>query len=152
MYALSAHLTRRLLPGMSSVAIAAGSLIASVVLLALPAILLLPPAMPSARAWANTAALAVFATGGAYVLYFRLLERIGVTGAIAVTYLIPLFGMVWGRIFLGERVTPTMAFGCVLILAGVAVTTGATGMLARSRRRPPSPSSDSPYPRTPSSP
>ena len=139
MYGIAAHLTRRVLPGVNSVVIAAGSLIASVVLLAVPAALSWPRVMPSANAWWSTVALAVLATGIAYVLYFRLLERIGASGAVAVTYLIPLFGMVWGGIFLGERVTMTMALGCLLILLGVAVTTGAVGMLVPSRRPPPFP-------------
>ena len=48
----------------------------------------------------------------------------GPTGAMAVTYLIPLFGMVWGAMFLDERITAPMLIGCACILAGVAVTTG----------------------------
>ena len=40
------------------------------------------------------------------------------------TYLIPLFSMIWGMIFLGESVTLYMAFGGLLILLGVALTTG----------------------------
>jgi drug/metabolite transporter (DMT)-like permease len=57
-------------------------------------------------------------------MYFRLLEQIGATGAVAVTYLIPLFGMVWGAIFLREAITMPMLAGCSLILGGVAITTG----------------------------
>ncbi|MEX2180662.1 MAG: DMT family transporter [Gemmatimonadaceae bacterium] len=135
MYGIAAHLTRRVLPGVHSVVIAAGSLVASAVLLAIPAALLWPRTMPSAGAWMSTIALAVLATGIAYVLYFRLLERVGATGAVAVTYLIPLFGMVWGGLFLGERVTLAMGAGCTLILLGVAVTTGALRLLI-PRERP----------------
>jgi drug/metabolite transporter (DMT)-like permease len=116
--------------------IATGSLLASVALLALPAALMWPAEMPSARAWGATLALALLATALGYILYFRLLERVGATGAMAVTYLIPLFGMVWGSVFLGERVTFPMLVGCAFILAGVAITTGAYGMLmARLRAR-----------------
>lgn len=124
MYALSAHLTRRVLPGVPSVVIAAGSLVVSVALLAIPAALTWPAVMPSAGAWAATLALAVLATGVGYILYFRLLDNAGATGAMAVTYLIPLFGMVWGGIFLGERVTLPMLIGSAFILLGVAITTG----------------------------
>jgi len=59
-----------------------------------------------------------------YIVYFRLLERVGATGAMAVTYLIPLFGMVWGAVFLHEPITAAMLMGCACILGGVAVTTG----------------------------
>jgi drug/metabolite transporter (DMT)-like permease len=124
MYALSAHLTRRILPGMSSLAISGGSLLASVALLALPALWLRPVVLPGAAAWGSVIALAVGGTALGYVLYFRLLEHAGPTSAMAVTYLIPLFGMVWGWIFLDEAATATTLIGCGFILAGVAVATG----------------------------
>jgi drug/metabolite transporter (DMT)-like permease len=38
-----------------------------------------------------------------------------------VTFLIPLFGMLWGALFLGEAITPVMAAGCALVLAGTAL-------------------------------
>lgn len=133
MYALSAHLTRRVLPGVPSVVIAAGSLVVSVVLLAIPAALTWPAVMPSAGAWIATLALAVLATGLGYILYFRLLDNAGATGAMAVTYLIPLFGMVWGGIFLGERVTLPMVIGGAFILLGVAITTGTVRALFARR-------------------
>lgn len=139
LYALSAHLTRRMLPGMSSLSISAGSLLASAALLALPALWLRPVAMPGAAAWGSVLALAVGGTALGYVLYFRLLEGAGPTSAMAVTYLIPLFGMVWGWLFLGEAATVTMLIGCGFILAGVAVATGIVRSWVPSRRLPPSP-------------
>lgn len=125
LYAVSAHLTRRLLPGVPSLVIAAGSLVASSVLLVIPTIWMWPAATPSPVAWMSMLALAVLATAIGYILYFRLLERVGATGAISVTYLIPLFGMVWGALFLHERITGPMLLGCGMILGGVAVSTGA---------------------------
>lgn len=132
MYAASAHLTRRLLPGIPSVTIAAGSLVASSALLAIPTLFLLPAAQPSVGARGATIALALICTGVGYVLYFRLLDNAGATGAMAVTYLIPLFGMVWGAMFLNERITAPMLIGCGCILLGVAAT---TGLLRRSLGR-----------------
>lgn len=125
MYALSAHLTRRLLPGVPSLVVAAGSLVVSVALLAVPAAITWPSTMPSAAAWAATLALAVVGTALGYIVYFRLLECVGATRAMAVTYLIPFFGMVWGALFLQESVTAAMIMGCAAILGGVAVTTNA---------------------------
>jgi drug/metabolite transporter (DMT)-like permease len=139
LYAISAHLTRRMLPGLSSLAIAGGSLVTSTALLALPALWLRPVTMPPASAWWSVVGLALLATAFGYVLYFRLLERVGPTGAMAVTYLIPMFGMVWGALFLREAVTATMLMGCGFILGGVAVTTGIFRNWAPSRRLPPSP-------------
>ena len=131
MYAMAAHLTRRLLPGVPTLVAAAGSLVASVALLLVPAALTWPAQLPSAAAWGATLALALAGTAFGYILYFRLLERSGPTSAMAVTYLIPLFGMVWGALFLRETITPTMLLGCASILAGVAVT---TGLLTPTRR------------------
>lgn len=131
MYALAAHLTRRVLPGVHSLTIATGSLIASLGMLLVPAALLWPATPPPAAAWGGAVALAVGGTAIAYILYFRLLERVGATGAVAVTYLIPLFGIVWGRVFLAEPITAPMLLGCAGILAGVAVTTGVIRMPGR---------------------
>lgn len=134
LYALSAHLTRRLLPGMGSLSISAGSLLASVAILALPTLWLRPVAMPGAAAWGSVLALAVGGTALGYVLYFRLLANAGPTSAMAVTYLIPMFGMLWGWLFLSEAATATMLIGCGFILAGVAVATGIVRSWMPARR------------------
>lgn len=132
LYAVAAYLTRRMFVGVPSLVVASGSLVDSAALLLIPSLLLRPVAMPGAAAWGSTIALAVGATAIGYILYFRMLERGGATRAMAVTYLIPMFGMVWGRIFLGEPVTAAMLLGCGFILAGVAVTTGIVRRLAAS--------------------
>jgi drug/metabolite transporter (DMT)-like permease len=54
----------------------------------------------------------------AYLLYFRLVADIGATGALTVTYLIPVFGVLWGALFLGEAVTMPMLAGGVLVILG----------------------------------
>ena len=66
-------------------------------------------------------ALALLCTALAYVLYFRLLKNIGVTKSLTVSYLIPLFAMLWGKIVLDESVTISMIVGCGLILSGTAI-------------------------------
>lgn len=134
LYALSAHLTRRMLPGMGSLSISAGSLLASVALLALPTLWFRPVAMPGGAAWGSVLALAVGGTALGYVLYFRLLANAGPTSAMAVTYLIPMFGMLWGWLFLSEAATATMLIGCGFILAGVAVATGIVRSWMPARR------------------
>ncbi|MEJ0003910.1 MAG: DMT family transporter [Pararobbsia sp.] len=63
----------------------------------------------------RTLGLGVFCTGVAYVLYFRLIAHVGAAFAASVTFLVPVFGMIWGALFLGERVTPLMLAGCVVI-------------------------------------
>jgi len=77
--------------------------------------------------------LAFLGTGLAYVLYFRLIANPGPANAVAVTYLIPIFAVVWGGIFLGERLTLALVAGCIVIFIGTAL---ATGVLAARFARP----------------
>jgi drug/metabolite transporter (DMT)-like permease len=64
----------------------------------------------------------VLCTGIAFVFYYRLIVRIGAPRTSTVTYLIPLFGVIWAWLLLGEPLTLTMALAGALILAGVAVS------------------------------
>jgi drug/metabolite transporter (DMT)-like permease len=63
----------------------------------------------------------VVCTGIAYALYYRLINRIGAPRASTVTYLVPLFGVLWAWLALGEPLTGTMAAAGALILGGVAL-------------------------------
>jgi len=72
---------------------------------------------------ANLVALAILASGVAFLLYFRLIADVGATRALTVTYLIPLFGVLWGWIFLGETLPAAALAGGALILAGTVLVT-----------------------------
>lgn len=123
-YGFAANYTKQRLADVPPLAVAAGSQAAAAAVLALPAWWLAPSAMPGATAWASVATLAVLCTGVAYLLYFRLIAHLGAARAITVTYLIPLFGVVWGAVFLGEALTPAMAVGGLVVLAGTALASG----------------------------
>ena len=69
---------------------------------------------------ANLLALALVCSAAAYMLYFRLIANVGPTRAMTVTFLMPAFGMLWGRLFLDETITLPMLAGAVLIVAGTA--------------------------------
>jgi drug/metabolite transporter (DMT)-like permease len=60
----------------------------------------------------------------AYVMYFRLISRVGPANAITVTFLIPVFGLLWGWLFLNETITSAMMVGCAVIVMGTALATG----------------------------
>jgi drug/metabolite transporter (DMT)-like permease len=77
-----------------------------------------------AMAWAATLALALVSTTVAFILYYRLIADVGPVKAITVTLLVPIFGMVWGVIFLGEPVTPGRIAGCAIILFGCSLILG----------------------------
>lgn len=128
-YGIAAHYIRRRLAGVAPLEIAAGSQMAAAVLLAVPSVALWPPVSPPASSWFAAITLGVACTAIAYLLYFRLLANVGAGRALVVAYLIPLFGMLWGKLFLGEAITLSMLTGCAMILFGVAA-------VARSARIP----------------
>jgi len=135
-YGIAAHLARRLLVGVPPRVSTCGSLmVASVLLLPLAASHWPSTPVPS-TGWLAVVGLALGSTAFAYLLYYRLLARLGATRAVTVTYLVPLFGVLWGVLLLGETLRPAMLAGALLILAGVAWTQGAVpfGRLAKSPR------------------
>jgi drug/metabolite transporter (DMT)-like permease len=131
-----ANCARRHLVGVPALAIAAGSQAAAALWLLLPGGWLWPQVMPPPGAWAAVAALAAPCTALAYLLYFWLIARLGAARAISVTFLIPVFGMAWGYVFLGEAVTPVMLLGCAVVLAGTALASGVIGGASASRTGP----------------
>jgi drug/metabolite transporter (DMT)-like permease len=130
LYGFSANFTKKKLAGVPSMALAAGSQLSAALVLAVPAWLQRPAAMPSAAAWGSLALLAVFCTGVAYILYFRLIAHVGATSASAVTFLIPAFAAGFGWLFLGEQITVSMLAGAAVILIGTAL---AMGLVPRPR-------------------
>lgn len=123
-YGFSANFTKRFLAGVPPMAVAAGSQLSATLVLAVPAALFWPAVTPGPAAWAGLAALAVFCTGLAYVIFFRLIANVGPANAITVTFLIPAFAVGWGAMFLDEPVTAAMLIGCAVILLGTALAVG----------------------------
>jgi drug/metabolite transporter (DMT)-like permease len=124
LYGFSGSFTKRFLTGVPPLAVATGSQLSSALVLAVPALVWWPAAMPSATAWSAAALLAVGCTGIAYILFFRLIAHIGPANALSVTFLIPVFAVLWGWLFLHEGLTPQMLLGCAVILLGTSLTTG----------------------------
>jgi drug/metabolite transporter (DMT)-like permease len=116
-YGLSAAVMRRWSRDAPSRGMAVGTQIAGGVLL-LPLLALSPPAMPGPGIVAALLALGLVCGAAAYLLYFRLIADIGAAGALTVTYLIPVFGILWGALFLGEPLEPVMLGGAALVIAG----------------------------------
>lgn len=69
----------------------------------------------------NMILFALLSSGVAFLLYYRLIADIGPTKSLTVTFLMPVFTMIWAALFLGEAVTLVMICGCGLILAGTAL-------------------------------
>jgi len=122
-YGLGINFVRHYLSGFPAAAIAAANLATGAVLLAPFAIYTWPRQHPiPAGSWLSAVLLGVLCTGIAFVFYYRLIARIGAPRTATVTYLIPLFGVIWAWLLLGESVTLSMVLAGVLILAGVGLS------------------------------
>ena len=124
LYGISANYVKKRLGGVDSLVVATGSLVAATVLLTPVAVFYWPQTPPTATSWISAVLLAVVCTGIAYILYFRLLSRVGPSKTLAVTYLIPVFGVLWGHFLLREPITASMVAGCTVILIGTTLATG----------------------------
>lgn len=132
-YGMAASMMKKWLQGVRPLVVATGSQAMATIMLAPFAIATLPATMPSTNAWANAVALAIGGTGIAYILYFKLIADVGPARAITVAYLVPLFGIVWGVLFLQEHLSLQTIIGGVMVLGGVALTTGVIGAVKRKR-------------------
>jgi drug/metabolite transporter (DMT)-like permease len=123
-YAFAASFTKRYLTGVHPLATATGSQIGASIGLALPTLWFWPAQMPGLKPWLALVALGVVCTGVAYILYFRLIERAGPARALAVTFVVPVFALTYGGLFLGEQLTLWMLVCGVIIICGTALATG----------------------------
>ena len=112
-----------------------GSMWASA-LLVLPVVPFFPaPGEPTVGIMGAVVALGVLCSGVAYLIYFRLIQDVGPSSALTVTFLSPLFGILWGVMFLGETVGWYTFAGAAIVITGTALVTGfrpSFGMKARS--------------------
>ncbi|MEX0964324.1 MAG: DMT family transporter [Pseudohongiellaceae bacterium] len=128
-YGLAINFMAQYLPGVSGVAVTTGSLLFSSITLLPFALWRWPQVMPSGSIWLSVLALGILCTGFAFVLFYRLVGRIGPNLAVTNTFLIPLFSIFWGKLFLAEELTPFMLVACTLVLTGVGLTTGSLSRL-----------------------
>lgn len=112
--------------GLDPVVAAAGTVTCSALMLSPVALVVdgLPGADVQAQVWLALLALGVFSTGLAYVLYFRLLDRVGATNISLVTFLVPVSAILLGWLILTERLGPEHLLGMAVIAAGLALIDG----------------------------
>jgi drug/metabolite transporter (DMT)-like permease len=122
LYGFGINFVRHYLAGLPAAAVAAANLASGALLLAPLAIYTWPHHRIAMTSWVSAALLGVLCTGVAFVFYYRLIMRIGAPRTSTVTYLIPLFGVIWAWMLLGEPLTTSMALAGALILAGVALS------------------------------
>ena len=130
MYAITSPYTAKALADVRPLAIAAGSQLGAAIWLVPALPFTVPSQNPSLEVIFSVLGLAVLSTALAYILFFRLLQSIGPTRVLTVTYLIPLFAIGWGALLLGEAITASMIGGGLLVLLSVAI---ANGMFTKSK-------------------
>ncbi len=124
-YGLAASYTKKQLTGVDPLAIATGSQIGAAIVLLPLALLTWPTHQVSSAAWLSVLVMGVASTGVAYILFFRLIANVGPARAITVTFLVPIFAVLWGAVALDEKLTVQMFLGGIIVLAGTALSTGA---------------------------
>lgn len=126
LYGVGAVYTRKRFAAASPLALSTYSNLAAGVVL-LPALpFAWPAAMPTMTVLGAVVALAVASTAIAYLLYFYLITSVGPVKAVTVTYLVPVFGILWGWLFLAEPIGPGMVAGLALVVLGIALSNRAS--------------------------
>lgn len=123
-YGFSANYTKREVVGVDPLVTTVMSLTMGALVLLPLAIIYWPDHNPSLMSWLSVLILGVICTGAAYIIYFRLITEIGAPRTVTVTFLVPLFGIVWGIVFLGEELTWQFVIGALVIITGTALSTG----------------------------
>lgn len=124
LYGIAANYASVKLTNISPLSIATFSQVSATLVLLPLALASFPDKSISTQSWFSVIALGVICTGMAYTMYFRLIAKVGSTKAITVTFLIPMFGIFWGAVFIGEEITIEIVFGAIVILAGTGLVTG----------------------------
>ena len=123
-YGASASYIKKLGSKLAPLKMTFGSMLSGAVFLMPLAYYCWPVAPIFLSSWMAVIGLGAISTAYAYVLYFKLIEEIGPAQAIASTFLIPVFGMLFGELFLQEETSLRMIVGACIILIGTALSIG----------------------------
>lgn len=115
---------KKYLKGAPNMGLAACTLMLATVVTTPLALPLTPWVIPSLSVGMAVLTLALMCSAIAYLLYYRLIADIGPTKAISVTFLIPVFGVMWGVVFLDERLTLGALLGGVVVCVGMSLVLG----------------------------
>tara|TARA_B100000700_G_scaffold71460_1_gene79523 strand:- start:1701 stop:2552 length:852 start_codon:yes stop_codon:yes gene_type:complete len=121
-YALSANYIQKFAHKTNTTVLIGWSLVIASILLIPLTLLNLPSQFPSPKVIFSILWLGVISTGIAFLGYVRLIEKIGAVKTATVAYFIPVFGVIWGYIFLSEPITLQILIGMMLILTGIIFT------------------------------
>jgi drug/metabolite transporter (DMT)-like permease len=118
-YGCAGVYAKKAFTGVSSLSLAIGQQLGAAILLLPLAIVHIPTKPVSSTVVYSVLGLAIFCTAIAYLFYFYLLANVGPTKTLSVTFLVPVFGVIWGMIFLHEKITTGMITGLAIILSSI---------------------------------
>jgi drug/metabolite transporter (DMT)-like permease len=123
-YAIAGTFVRRRLPDVSGLEMATGQLTAGALVLLPFAILSGAPGAAGTDGLVSLGAVALLSTALAWPAFFRVLSHTTPTAASTVTFIVPVFGIAWGALALGERVGPELVVGFVLVMVSLVLVLG----------------------------
>jgi len=123
-YGLGTVYASRHIKGIPAIQASIGQLLGAAVVLAIPATGSIPDTPPSMSSILSLTALILLSTSFAYLIYFYLLSNVGPTRTASVTFLVPVFGTIWGIMFLKEPFSIGMFAGMAIILLSVGLVIG----------------------------
>ncbi|MGQ5113016.1 DMT family transporter [Bacillus halotolerans] len=118
-YGIGGVYSKRAFQDMKSFDLAIGQQLGASIVLLPFALLDMPNKLPSIGVTISVLGLAIFSTSVAYLLYFCLIKNIGPTKTVSVTLLVPIFGIIWDVLFLGERTTLSTYIGLSVVLMSI---------------------------------
>jgi drug/metabolite transporter (DMT)-like permease len=134
-YALGGVYAKRTFLGVSPLGMGIGQQAGAAAILLPPAIAAVPGEPPSLAVVLSVLGLALLSTAVAYLLYFRLITSVGPTKTLTVTFLVPVFGVLFGVLLLKEPVGTGTFAGMAIILSSVALVTGIRFRVAKEKGR-----------------
>lgn len=123
-YAISGNIIKQKMSHIHPWVIAGGTMLGAAVWLLVPALIYAPSVMPSLASWGSLAVLGVICSAAAFMLYFELVQRVDISRSSSVTYLIPVFAIVYALLLLDEPLTLWMLSCGAIVVLGTALATG----------------------------
>ena len=123
-YGVGGVYTKRTFSGVPPLTLAVGQQTAAAAVMIPVAATDLPTEAPSVAAALCVLGLAVLSTAVAYLLFFYLITNAGPTATSTVTLIVPVFGLFFGVLFLGEPIGWGTMIGLAVILSSVVLITG----------------------------
>ena len=133
-YGLGTVYAKRAFQDVPILTMSIGQLLGAGILLLPISMTALPHTAPTVDVLLSLVLLIVVSTSFAYLLYFYLLEHVGPTKTSTVTFLVPVFGTIWGTIFLQEPLSAGLFAGLAIILLSVTLVTEIG--FGKSKRKP----------------